>query len=384
MAAVLSRNSSNLREVTKCMDECRAMGIQVLGPDVNESVLKFGVNRQGDIRFGLGAVKGVGEGAVANILEERKRGGPFKDIYDFAERINLNSSNKKVFDSLALSGALDNLGVRREPFVTPNEKNETFSETIIRYGHKFQLDKSSSQNSLFGASGEIEIARPPAPSCEPWADLERLNREKELIGIYLSAHPLDEYRIILNHVCSAGLADLSDLTPLQGRELLLGGIVTASREGIARNGKPFMIIKMEDFTGTGEIPLFGKDALDYGKYGKPGMYLFIRATVQPKQWKDGELEIRIRSIQLLQDVKDELVRKFSITVPVRILNSQIINELSVYLKKNPGKAQLYFKVVDGEHEVSLNLFSRSLRLHVTQDLIDFINEFDSIDFAINK
>jgi DNA polymerase-3 subunit alpha len=384
MAAVLSRNRANIKEITKAMDECKAMGIQVLGPDVNESVLKFGVNKQGDIRFGLGAIKGVGGNIVDNILEVRKKGGPFKDIFDFIERLNIFTCNKRVIDALALAGAFDNLNIRREPLVTPGEKGETFSEILLHYGHTYHEDKESYQNSLFGDFDSIEIVRPPIPTCMAWSDLERLNKEKEYIGIYLSAHPLDEYRIILNYVCNATMTDLSDLAALKGRELQFGGIVTGVREGLSKSGKPYMILKLEDFSGSGEIPLFGTGYIDYSKYGKQGIYLLFKATVQARQWRESEVELKINSIQLLQDVKDDLIKNIRITLPVSKLDDQIINELSIFIKNNPGKAQLYFTVIDGERQVHLNLFSRSLRLRVTQDLIDFINEMEEMEFTINK
>ncbi|MDR1896797.1 MAG: DNA polymerase III subunit alpha [Prevotellaceae bacterium] len=384
MAAVLSRNRSNIKDVTKIMDECRSMGIQVLGPDVNESVLKFGVNKQGDIRFGLGAIKGVGETAVENILEERKKDGPFKDVYNFVERVNLSACNKKSIDSLALAGAFDNFNIRREPFVTPNEKGDTFSEVIIRYGNRYQLDKKSTENSLFGDLESIEISKPVIPACKLWNDLERLDKEKELIGIYLSAHPLDEYRIILTHVCNIGMAEIGDREALKGKELLLGGIVTGVRKDVTKNGKPYIIAKMEDFTGSGEIALFGNDYIEYGKYCELGMYLFIKATVQPRQWKESELDFKIKSIQWLQDVKDTLIEKIKISLSIKDLNDRTINELAVFIKNNPGKTQLYFKVMDGDSHVALNLFSRSIRFHVTQSLIDYINEAENIDFTINK
>lgn len=384
MAAVLSRNRSNIKDVTKAIDECKAMGIQVLGPDVNESFLKFGVNKQGDIRFGLAAIKGVGESAVVNILEERKARGPFKDICDFVERINLSVCNKKAIDSLALAGAFDNLNVRREPFITPNEKNETFTEVLTRYGSKYQYDKQAVTNSLFGDTESVEIAKPIMPACLAWSDLERLNKEKDLIGIYLSAHPLDEYRIILTYVCNTGMVEIADKESLKGKELLLGGIVTDVREGITRNGKPFMIVKMEDFTGSGEMPLFGNDYIEYSKYCKPGMYLLLKAAVTPRQWKESDLDFKIKSIQLLQDVKDDLIDKINITMPISEINEQAINEISVFVKNNPGKTQLYFKIIDGENHVSLNLMSRSIRLNVTQGFIDFLNETENFDFTINK
>lgn len=384
MAAVLSRNRSNIKDVTKAIDECKAMGIQVLGPDVNESFLKFGVNKQGDIRFGLAAIKGVGESAVVNILEERKARGPFKDICDFVERINLSVCNKKAIDSLALAGAFDNLNVRREPFITPNEKNETFTEILTRYGSKYQYDKQAVTNSLFGDTESVEIAKPIMPACLAWSDLERLNKEKDLIGIYLSAHPLDEYRIILTYVCNTGMVEIADKESLKGKELLLGGIVTDVREGITRNGKPFMIVKMEDFTGSGEMPLFGNDYIEYSKYCKPGMYLLLKAAVTPRQWKESDLDFKIKSIQLLQDVKDDLIDKININMPISEINEQAINEISVFVKNNPGKTQLYFRIIDGENHVSLNLMSRSIKLNVTQGFIDFLNETENFDFTINK
>jgi DNA polymerase-3 subunit alpha len=317
MAAVLSRNRSNIKDVTKAIDECKTIGIQVLGPNVNESALKFGVNKKGDIRFGLGAIKGVGEGAAENILEEREKRGPFKNIFDFIERINLFACNKKVIDSLALAGAFDSFNIPREPFITPNEKGETFSEILIRYGSKYQQDKTTAVNSLFGDMEMIEITKPSISKCQQWTDLERLNKEKELIGFYLSAHPLDEYRIILNYVCNIGMAEINNNRELlKGKELVLGGIVAGSREGTTKNGKPYMIVTMEDFTGTGEIPLFGNDYIDFNKYGKPGIYLLLKASILPRQYKETELDFKIKSVQLLQNVKDNIIEKINISISI--------------------------------------------------------------------
>ena len=384
MAAVLSRNRSNIKDVTKAIDECKMSRIQVLGPDVNESMLKFGVNKQGDIRFGLGAIKGVGEGAAENILEERKRRGPFKNIFDFVERINLFACNKKVIDSLALAGAFDGFNIPREPFLIPNEKGETFSEVLIRYGNRYQNDQKMAVSSLFGDTETVEIAKPAIPQCPKWNDLERLNREKDLIGFYLSAHPLDEYRTILNHVCNTGMVEISNKESLKGKELVLGGIVTGVREGTTKNGKPYMIVSMEDFTGNGEIALFGEDYLEYGKYCKTGMYLFINASFLPRQYKETELAFKIKSIQLMQDIKEHIIEKLTISLSIHTLDEQTVNEMSVLIKNNPGKTQLFFKIIDGEHQVMLNLFSRSIRIEVTQNFVDFLNENENIDFVINK
>lgn len=384
MAAVLSRNISNITEITKFMDECKAMSIQVLGPDVNESMLKFAVNKKGDIRFGIGAVKGVGESAVMNILEERKA-GPFTGIFDFVERVNLTSCNKKNIEALALSGAFDNMGITREQFFAVGGKDgETFLDTLVRYGNKYQMDKASAANSLFGDSNMIEISKPAVPVCERWSDLERLNKEKELVGIYLSAHPLDEYRIILEYVCNTGIAELNEIENLRGREVLMGGIITDFREGMTKKGSPYGILKIEDFTGSAEIPLFGNDYVEYNKYGRPGMYLLLRGRVEPKRWREEELEFRIGTVSLLQDEKDKLIERISITLPIHDLDEPMITELSVLIKNNPGNSLLYFKMIDGEHNVMLDLFSKNVRLNVTRELIDYLIGNENVDFKINN
>jgi DNA polymerase-3 subunit alpha len=365
------------------MDECKSMGLQVLGPDVNESHRKFGVNKKGDIRFGLAAIKGAGAGAVQNIIDEREKNGPYKDIYDFIERVNLSACNKKVIESLALSGAFDNLGVRREPFVTPNEKGETFTEIISRYGTKYQIDKQMSMNSLFGADAAIDIAKPGAPKCNEWSDLERLNKEKDLIGIYLSAHPLDAYRVILTYVCNTGMADIGNREELKNKELLLGGIVTAYREGTTKRGSPYGILTLEDFTGSGEIPLFGNDYINYGKFGKLGMYLFIRAAVEVRNAHVNMLDLKIKMITLLQDEKDRLIRKLNISLSVDELNDTLIEELASLLQNSKGTASLFFNVFDETRHVSLRFVSKNRGVEVTQKLVNALSDMESIRFTIN-
>lgn len=383
MAAVLSRSLSNIVDITKFMDECKAMGIQVLGPDVNESILKFSVDKDKNIRFGLGAVKGVGEAAVQNIIEERRKNGPYRNIFDFVERVNLTACNKKNIESLALAGAFDNFGIQREQFFAETGKGELFLETLVRYGNKFQTDKNTTTNSLFGGDDfAIAITKPEIPKCERWSDLERLNKEKELVGIYLSAHPLDEYRIILTYVCNTGMVEINDKDSLVGKELLFGGIVTDFREGMTKKGSPYGIIKIEDFTGSGEVALFGKDYIDYGKFGKQGMYLLIKARVEDR-YNSGRLSLSIGSIQLLQEEKDRLIEKISITVPIHDLDEPTVNELSALIKNNPGQSLLYFKVVDGEHNIIQNFFSQNIRLNVTRNLVEFLQTNENMDFKIN-
>ena len=383
MAAVLSRSLSNIADITKFMDECKAMGIQVLGPDVNESILKFSVDKQKNIRFGMGAIKGVGESAVQNIIEERKKNGPYKDLFDFVERVNLSACNKKNIESLALAGAFDNFHVQRESFFVDNGKGETFLDVLVRYGNKYQTDKATAANSLFGDENFVAIAKPEIPHAERWSDLERLNKEKDLVGIYLSAHPLDEYRIILQYVCNTGMVELNDKETLVGREVLAGGIVTGFREGTTKTGNPFGILKVEDFTGSGEIALFGQDYIEYSKYGKPGMYLLISGKMEARKYNDKIFDFRISFIKLLPNEKDKLIENIRITVPIHDLDEPMINELSTLIKNNPGNSLLYFRVVDGSNNIALNLFSQNVRLKITKELIDYLSESETIDFKIN-
>lgn len=385
MAAVLSRNLSNISDITKFMDECKAMHIQVLGPDVNESILKFSVDKEKNIRFGLGAIKGVGESAVQNIIEERERNGKYKDIFDFVERVNLSSCNKKNIESLALAGALDNFGIQRESFFVDNGKGETFLDIFVRYGNKYQMDKANTVNSLFEDDCFVAISKPEIPQAERWSDLERLNKEKELVGIYLSAHPLDEFKIILDYVCNTRMIEFNNKEALLDREILAGGIVSGFREGTTKTGNPYGILKIEDYSGSAEIPLFGPNYLDYAKYGRNGMYLLINAkVVQRNRNQTNFYDIQINSIKLLQDEMNNLIENICISVPIHDLDETNINELSTLIKSNPGQTLLYFKVVDGTHNISLNLFSSNVRLKVTSSLIDYLKENGSFDFKINN
>ncbi|NDW12279.1 DNA polymerase III subunit alpha [Bacteroides sp. 214] len=384
MAAVLSRSLSDIKEITKFMDECKAMGIQVLGPDVNESNLKFTANKEGNIRFGLGGIKGVGEGAVQSIIEERKANGPFKGIFDFIQRINLNTCNKKSIENLALAGGFDGFPeLRREHFFAPNAKGEIFLETLIRYGNKYQTDKSEAANSLFGGENVIDIATPEIPPAEQWSDLERLNREKELVGIYLSAHPLDEYAIVLKHVCNTRLIELNDKESLANKELTMGGIVLSVRAGIGKKGHPFGIVKMEDYSGATEIPFFGQDWVNFQNYLCEGAFLFINAKCQGRQWNPNELEIKVISIELLPDVKDKLIKKLTIGVPLEYLNKQLVNDLSTLARKSPGDAELCFRVKSPEDHTNLELVAKALKISISKEFVTFLDEHEELEYYIN-
>ena len=384
MAATMTRNISNITEITKLMDESKSLGINTLGPDINESYMKFSVNPRGDIRFGLGAVKGVGESAVQSILDERSKRGPFKDIFDFVQRVNLTACNRKNIENLALAGAFDGFtGIKREDFFVKNAKDETFVEVLVRYGGKYQLDKAEAANSLFGGDNQVEIATPeivPAPS---WNDLERLNKERELVGIYLSAHPLDEFAVILNYVCNVHMMDLSNLTPLQDHDLIMGGVVTDIREGQTKKGNPYGIAKVEDYTGAFEFAFFGNDWIEKKNFFVPGMFLYMKGKCQPKQWKKDEYEVKVNTIELLPEVKDQVVERLTVETSLATIDDEMIEELAALVKEHPGNVELCFRVLDEENQYVVNLLSKSVKVSVDKAIMSYLDSHPSLTTKIN-
>jgi DNA polymerase-3 subunit alpha len=300
------------------------------------------------------------------------------------ERVNLTACNKKNIEALCYSGAFDNFPeIKREQFFANNSKGEVFLEILIRYGNKFQTDKSSAMNSLFGGLDAVEIARPEIPVSESWSNIERLNKEKDLVGIYLSSHPLDDYFVILNYICNLGLKDFEEAkNNSANKELIIGGIVTAFKQGNTKTGNPYGILKLEDFTGSAEIPLFGKDFVEFNKYGFPNMYLLIRGKFQPRQYKENVLDFRINSIQQMSEVKDSVIKKISITLPLYSLDEEIITELSSQIKNSPGGCSLYFNIEDIEKHLSVSLYTETQKFTISKQIIRFLEE-NQINFKIN-
>ncbi len=386
MAAIMSRRRDQITEITKLMDECKAMGIETLGPDVNESYEKFGVNHHGEIRFGLGAIKGMGDSAALAIIEEREKNGPFKDIYDFAQRINFSSVNRKAFESLALSGGFDSFGIRREDYFATNAKGEVFLDTIVRYGQLYQQEKAQMQNSLFGMFGDgVEIALPPVPKNDiRWSDIERLNKERDLVGIYLSAHPLDEYKIILDNLCNAKCADLSDMSNLNGREdILLGGIVTAIRTRFDKRGNPCGFVTLEDFDGSGELALFGEDWGHWSGMFAEGASVYITAKLQQRFQNSNQLELKVQNIEYLQGVKEKALDRITISLVTDMLDDQIVADLNELITSHPGKTKLFFQLRDSQGKNHVLLHSRSCGVDVRHSLIDYIDKHEMLDYQIN-
>lgn len=383
MASVLN-NAANIEKITFFMDECKRMGKNVLGPDVNESYLKFTVNKAGNIRFGLGSIKGSGEAAVNAIIEEREKNGPFTGIFDFVERVNLSAVNKKNMEAMALSGAFDGFAeIRRSQFFAEDNNKVTFIENIVRYGSKFQTDKSTVQNSLFGGGNFIGVTRPEIPYAEDWSMLEKLNREKELVGIYISAHPLDTYKLEIDNFCSNRLADLKNLPELNGRDISFSGIITEVRNGTTKTGKPYGAISIEDYSDSYKLMFFSNDYLEFNKYFTVGYALYFKAKVQARPYGDAELEIKVKAINMLANVREEMVKSISIVVPVQYVTDELITEIKAHTDNVKGKVLLKFKLIDKTENLSVDLYSRTQKIILSQELINYLKQREELDFRLN-
>ena len=385
MAAVMSRNLDNITEITKLMDECRAMGIPTLGPDVNESRQKFSANTKGEIRFGISAIKGVGGAAADAIITEREKNGPYKDIFDFIQRVNLGAVNRKCVESLVLSGGFDGFGkMKREDYFARNAKGEAFLDTLMRYGQTYQAEQAQMRNSLFGGDNEVEIATPPVIKGESWSDIERLNRERDLVGIYLSAHPLDEYKIVLDNLCNTRCAELGDLSALCSREsVVIGGIVTGIKSKFTKTGKPCGFVTIEDFDGSGELALFGEEWGRWSGMFKEGCAVYITAKCQ-QRFRDSKFyDLRIQNIEYLQTIKDKAIDRITISLAADELNDQVVEELNEIICENPGQTKLYFSLRDARGKNHVLLVSRKRSVDVKRSLINFIEQTPALDYTIN-
>ena len=385
MAAVLSRNLNNIVEITKFIDECRAIDIKVLGPNVNESRQKFSPNHKGEIRFGLSAIKGIGEAATLSIVEEREKNGDYKDIYDFVQRVNLSSVNKKCLELLALSGALDCFtNIKREQYLTKNAKGEVFIDNLIRYGQRYQAEQNEAQNSLFGGEDAANIAVPTPPELDKWSQIELLNRERECVGIYLSAHPLDEFNIVLKGLCNTKCTELDDLSTLSTKEnIVLGGIITSVESRLTKTGKPCGFVVIEDFNGSGRIALFGEEWAKWQGMLREGYTVFIRAKCS-QRFKDSKFfDFRISDIKLLQTVKEESIDKITLHVNVNDLNEELVDDLMSIVSANKGSTQLFLQVNDHINNTNFLMRAREREIELTHDFLSYIEQHENISYTVN-
>ncbi len=390
MAGNMSRCLNDITKITKLMSECQAMNIPCLGPDVNESEQKFSANKKGEVRFGLSAIKGMGEAAATNIIAERHKNGQYKDIFDFVQRVNLSAVNRKAMESLALSGGFDSFGIRREQYFASNAKGDTFVETLLRYGQVYQSEQSSMQNSLFGDMGGVEIQTPPVPDCEAWSTMELLKRERELVGIYLSAHPLDDYAVVLNHMCNLHCPQIGREMDKKAfasiEELTFGGIVTSVSQRWTKNNKPFGIVTIEDFEGQGELALFGEDWTKWQSMLQEEYHIYITAQcVQRFRNNPDAYDMVIKKIEFLSDVKEKSIEKFTVYMDATMFNDAQLTDLETTLKNSTGNVPLYINIHDAKNNTNIQLYSRNITVDVNKKLLTSLDEMaeQGVRYGIN-
>lgn len=390
MAGNMSRCLNDITKITKLMSECQAMNIPCLGPDVNESEQKFSANKKGEVRFGLSAIKGMGEAAATNIIAERHKNGQYKDIFDFVQRVNLSAVNRKAMESLALSGGFDSFGIRREQYFASNAKGDTFVETLLRYGQVYQSEQSSMQNSLFGDMGGVEIQTPPVPDCEAWSTMELLKRERELVGIYLSAHPLDDYAVVLNHMCNLHCPQIGREMDKKAfasiEELTFGGIVTSVSQRWTKTNKPFGIVTIEDFEGQGELALFGEDWTKWQSMLQEEYHIYITAQcVQRFRNNPDAYDMVIKKIEFLSDVKEKSIEKFTVYMDSTMFNDAQLTDLETTLKNSTGNVPLYINIHDAKNNTNIQLYSRNITVDVNKKLLTSLDEMaeQGVRYGIN-
>ena len=400
MAALLTRRRSDIKEITKLMDECKALGIPTLGPDVNESYTNFGVNKKGEIRFGLSAIKGMSEAATLAIIKEREENGPFRDIYDLLERVPASAMNKKALECLALSGALDNFGIAREQYVSPAGKYSQFIDMLSNYAQQYQSAKSLAVNSLFGDFDSVEINRPKPDPLVPWSAIEKLNRERELVGIYLSAHPLDEFAVVLECMCNTKCSEIgkdADRAELAKKDTLtIGGIVTNVNSRYTKTGKPMGVVSIEDFEGVGELAMFGEDWARWQGMFQNGCSVYVKMKSQERFQKgSGIYDLKIQSVDFLQDVSEKFMESLTVHIDMDCLTTDsdseeeeamtenVLSDLATIISETPGKTKLFFSIRDNSlSTMPVNLVSGLPGVKVNRQLVDYVKSHEGLSITM--
>ena len=385
LASVLSNNMNDITQVTFFMEECKRMGIPVLGPDVNESKNGFTVNAAGEIRFGMAAIKGAGSAAVDEIIKEREKNGPFKNIFDFAKRVNSRALNKKTMEALAMAGGFDCFTEHhRRQYLEAADGDVTLIEKAVKYAQKVQQEEESSQVSLFGGgSGGMAIPMPSITPMEPFSQLQQLNIEKEVVGLYISGHPLDQYRLEIENFTNAALPDLNDLEAIRSKsEIRLAGSVSSFAHRTTKNGKPFGTLSMEDYQGGFTFFLFGDDYIKYKEYFMTGWFLYIKGKVGSKKWNEHELEFKIDSISLLSEVRSKMVKGLRVNIDLDDLSLDLMEKLEAITEKYKGEAKLYFDVIDRKENISLELFSKRFAIDPSAEMIKELKEIPEVVYKV--
>ncbi|BDD07960.1 DNA-directed DNA polymerase [Fulvitalea axinellae] len=380
MASVLTHNMSDIKKVTFFMEECQRMGIPVLGPDVNESKVDFVVNEKGEIRFGMGGIKGVGAAAVEAIIEEREKGGKFSSIFDMTKRINLRAANKKTLENLVIAGAFDSFAdAHRAQYFAKDQKGMVFLEKAIKFGATHQESENSAQASLFGAGSAVQIPEPEIPASEPWGTIDKLNKEKEVIGIFISGHPLDDYKLELDNFCNAKISEYAD-NPEQfvNRDITIGGCVAEVSHRFTKRGQPFGMLTLEDYSGSTRLFLFSDDYARFKQYMVEGWFLFVKGRVQRQRWDETRIELKVQTVELLTDVREKYAKGLKLEVSLEDIDMEMVETLEGALKKYPGKHNLQLHIVDRQDGIQADAMARRCQVSLDNDLLDELAQIPNL------
>jgi DNA polymerase-3 subunit alpha len=383
MASVLTHNMGDITKVTFFMEESKRMGIKVLGPDVNESIGDFSVNENGDIRFGMAAIKGVGSNVVEGIVNQRSEAGHYASIFDLAKRLDTKAINKKSLEALSLAGVFDSFeGITRSMFFAQDKDGNTLTEKLIRYGNSFNTGTETNQASLFGEDSEAQISEPPLPKVEPWGQLEQLAKEKEVVGFYISGHPLDQYKLVIQHACKQTLPELADLKALDGKDVTVAGIITTVQHRTSKTGKPFGTFAMEDYMGSFEFILFGEDYIKFKNYMSEGFQVFVRAKVQTRFGQAGNFECKIQKIDLLSEIKDKTFNSIKLKVGASDVSNEFIDKIELLINTHPGKCNIEIHVEDKAENLSVKMFSKTKKIDINDEFMNEINRLTVLEYDL--
>ena len=382
MASVLSNNMNDIKSVSFFMEECKRAHIRVLGPDVNESQYKFTVNKEGAIRFGLGAIKGVGSKPVDSILEERNKNGEYKSVFDFASRVNLRTCNKRVFESLVLAGGFDSFGeVNRAQYFTEDASGKIFLENVIRFGAKVQEDSDPSQFSMFGGESAVDTPAPEPAKVSEWPALTKLSKEKEVVGIYISGHPLDDYKLEMDTFCKGSIADLTRLDEIPNQELRIAGIIGEVQHRTTKHGAPFGTFDIEDYSDSSKQFVFGESYLKFRHMLDVGRFVFISGRVQKKKFGD-EMEFKINSMELLVELREKRTRALLLTAEYMDITDSKIEDLYHLIQNHPGEHQLKFYINDFKTKSLIKMPSRNVKVAVDNQFIKKVAELNIFECSL--
>ncbi len=382
MAAVLTHNMNNSDKATLFLDECKRQGIPVLGPDVNESSYFFGPNQEGQIRFGLGGIKGAGENAVSTIIEERMANGPFQDIFEFTKRLNQRPVNKKTMECLAMAGAFDSFdGLHRRQYIFAENGDGSLLEKAMKYAATLQQEEQAAQQTLFSGSNGFEVPKPRIPNCEPYSEIEKLKIEKDMVGFYISGHPLDQFKLEIENFCTCTVDKVENY---KNQEISVAGIITSFQERTTRTGKPFALVTIEDYQASMGLAFFGEDYLSNRHRLVMGQFIYVKGRVEERYNQPGVWELQPRNVQLLSEIREKMTAGVQINIPVDMLKPQIVAQLEQLLTSYQGSCRLKVCLQDGTENIKVDTMSRRFKVSPVNAFFEELEKMRELSYKLES